>query len=290
MYQLQELDSQAIAASGFEVAVIDYSADGSEDGRLGPTGLALMHEQGIKALAYLSIGEAEQYRYYFDSSWTGWFGHPTTDAPCWLGRTNPAWRGNYKVQFWSEAWQQVVLDYLDRILLDGFDGVYLDIVDGWEYWSDPDNREIITLSPQEAADRMTELVNRVAAHARLTRGVPEFLVFPQNGEGILAFDGDGRLAPGAFVGAISGIGVEDLYFDETTPQPDSETSQRRGWLNLIRDSGRPVLVVDYVDRGTRPVAPIVADFRGLAIADGYIPYVARTDRELRLINSIPGQP
>ncbi len=54
-------------------------------------------------------------------------GQPTSAAPCWLGRTNPDWEGNHKVQYWSEDWQRIVIDYLDRIIADGFDGIYLDI-------------------------------------------------------------------------------------------------------------------------------------------------------------------
>jgi endo-alpha-1,4-polygalactosaminidase (GH114 family) len=51
-----------------------------------------------------------------------------------------------------------------------------------------------------------------------------------------------------------------------------------------------VLVVDYVDRGIRPPEAIVVDFQTKAGADDYIPYAARTDRELDEINMLDGQP
>ena len=76
-------------------------------------------------LCYLSIGEAEDYRDYWDSNWV-------EDPPEWLLSENPAWPGNYTVRYWDPAWQTIVDAQLDRILAAGFDGVYLDCVDVYE--------------------------------------------------------------------------------------------------------------------------------------------------------------
>ncbi len=73
-------------------------------------------------LAYLSIGEAEAYRSYWDTSWSA---HP----PDWLREENPHWPGNYSVDYWNDEWQGLVYSSLDAILAAGFDGVYLDRVD-----------------------------------------------------------------------------------------------------------------------------------------------------------------
>lgn len=52
----------------------------------------------------------------------------------------PHWAGNSKVEYWDPAWQAVIFGsaeaYLDRILAAGFDGVYLDIIDAYEYFED----------------------------------------------------------------------------------------------------------------------------------------------------------
>lgn len=86
-------------------------------------------------LAYLSIGEAESYREYWQRAWT--------DAPPrWLGEENPDWTGNFKVRYWDPEWQAVILGdesaYLDRILTAGFDGAYLDIIDAFEHFESED--------------------------------------------------------------------------------------------------------------------------------------------------------
>jgi len=82
-------------------------------------------------IAYMSIGEAEDYRYYWQPEWD-------SNPPSWLKGENPHWEGNYKVEYWDPLWQQIIFgtdsSYLDKILDAGFDGVYLDIIDAFEYF------------------------------------------------------------------------------------------------------------------------------------------------------------
>ncbi len=82
-------------------------------------------------ISYMSIGEAENYRYYWNASWN-------TTKPSWLNAENPDWPGNYKVQYWNKDWQNIIYgnddSYLKKILNAGFDGVYLDIIDSFEFY------------------------------------------------------------------------------------------------------------------------------------------------------------
>lgn len=82
-------------------------------------------------ICYMSIGEAENYRYYWQQNWV-------SNPPEWLLKENPNWAGNYKVQYWNPEWQKVIYgnnnSYCSKILAAGFDGVYLDIIDGFEYF------------------------------------------------------------------------------------------------------------------------------------------------------------
>jgi cysteinyl-tRNA synthetase len=82
-------------------------------------------------VCYLSIGEAEDYRYYWQPEWN-------TNKPAWLGDEDPEWKGNYKVQYWDSAWKQIIYgkqdSYLDKIISAGFDGAYFDLVDAYEYF------------------------------------------------------------------------------------------------------------------------------------------------------------
>ena len=84
-------------------------------------------------IAYMSIGEAEDYRYYWQNKWD-------SSPPAWLAEENPNWTGNYKVRYWDPVWQRIIYgegnSYLRKILDAGFDGVYLDIIDAFEYFED----------------------------------------------------------------------------------------------------------------------------------------------------------
>ena len=82
-------------------------------------------------ICYMSIGEAEDYRYYWNSGWKA-------RKPAWLTEENPHWKGNYVVKYWDPDWQKIITgndgSYQKRILGAGFDGVYLDIIDAFEYF------------------------------------------------------------------------------------------------------------------------------------------------------------
>ncbi len=70
-----------------------------------PDEIAQLKSAGKTVLAYVSIGEAEDCRWYWDSAWEN-------DPPEWLGPENPEWEGNYPVKFWYPQWVEIVMSYL----------------------------------------------------------------------------------------------------------------------------------------------------------------------------------
>jgi len=114
--------------------VIDYSKNGDDQSAFTTEEINLLQASGKIVLAYLSIGEAESYRFYWKTEWD-------TKKPNFIEQENPDWNGNYKVKYWYRSWWEKALKpYLDRILKAGFDGVYLDIIDGYYYFGTKDNR------------------------------------------------------------------------------------------------------------------------------------------------------
>ena len=87
-------------------------------------------------LAYLNVGQAEDYRSYWQSEWRA----PADSArgtPDFMVSVDPdGWPGNYPVTYWDPRWKRVLFGHraalLDQILEDGFDGVYLDWVLGYQ--------------------------------------------------------------------------------------------------------------------------------------------------------------
>ena len=275
-----------IGQSTFDYVVIEPSLDGSADGELSPAAVAVLQSSAAcdrVVLAYLSIGEAETYRDYFDPEWIGEEGRPVDGvAPAWLGPFNPEFPDNFKVRYWDADWQTVVLEALDRIIDAGYDGVYLDIIDAYEYFSSEEGGDELTRL--EARTLMIDFVARIADHARTTQGATSFLVFPQNGSDIILSD-DGELdTPGEeYLATIDGIGIEDLYFDELEAVPFDEFTERVERLALYTAREKVVLVTDYVlpaafkaeQDDTR-----VLCFYTRSLRDGFLPYAAIEDRDL----------
>ncbi len=293
LYVLQPSGAAAITAIGatsFDGVVMDYSADGGASGEFTPAEVAALRATGKVVLAYLSIGEAEDYRWYWDPAWND-DPPPDPDAPAWLGPFNPDFPNNYKVRFWQAPWQGVLFgtasgaaqSSLDRILDQGFDGIYLDIIDAFTFWFEQGER-----SRLQARQDMVALVQALAQYARVSRNRPNFLVFPQNGDDIVLDDGGNLDALGlAYLATIDGIGVEDVFYSETTAVPPAEVAFRTGVLAHYLAAGgatRKVIVVDYVWDAANPggAANInrYNDFEAQALASGYVPYAAVRDRNL----------
>lgn len=281
-YQLQNVDARLIPVE-IDVLVVDHSRDGTSSRALTPADVSALQlrsdGRSRVVLSYLSIGEAENYRSYWNREWT-------RSPPAWLGAENAAWRGNFAVQYWQPAWQRLIYDpamwsgglgdrlwrlfgapekpYLDRILEAGFDGVYLDRVDAFE--------KAAGTRPSAQAD-MIAFVRGISGYAKTRR--PGFLIMPQNGEELLAND-DYRKA-------IDGMAKEDLFYGDSgdgVANDPLETRKEIALLNSAKADGLPVFVIEYL---TNPSLQrdVAADLRGL----GFLPLFA--ERPLTLPPVLP---
>jgi len=125
----------AIAESDYDVGFMDmFFNDGT------PYSSSMIEQLKTKSngakrlvISYMSIGEAEDYRFYWQSLWS-------EETPTWLDEENKNWPGNFKVKYWEKQWQNIIFgnndSYLDRILATGFDGVYLDIIDAFYHFEE----------------------------------------------------------------------------------------------------------------------------------------------------------
>lgn len=133
-YVDKEAFVNAIAATNYDLVIVDLFFNNVA---LTASDVALLKNKanGGKRLVicYMSIGEAEDYRYYWNDSWQ-------INQPSWIAAENPDWPGNYKVNYWNDEWQGIIYkndnSYLSRITSAGFDGVYLDIIDAFEYFEE----------------------------------------------------------------------------------------------------------------------------------------------------------
>ncbi|HRJ70325.1 MAG TPA: endo alpha-1,4 polygalactosaminidase [Beijerinckiaceae bacterium] len=274
-YQLQGLDTGRAAVEAEDLLVIDYSRDGSAEGALRPAEVEALK---LKAdgerrvvVSYLSIGEAESYRYYWQKGWSmvqaGAAGREAADAqksvtecaadddegesallpapsgakvpgpnaPGWLHYENVQWKGNYYVRFWEPEWQRIIFgtptSYLDRIIDAGFDGVYLDRADVYGFWKG---------AHATSEDDMVDFIAELSAYAKARN--PDFLVILQNAEDLVRHE--------AVRDAIDSIAKEDLLFgiDHTeTENCSQEVAASTDYLKFAQAQGKPIFVVEYIN-------------------------------------------
>lgn len=125
---------QQVGATNYDVLIIDAFYEDEQLSKNEVASLKVKANGGKRlVLAYMSIGEAEDYRYYWNTDWEA-------NAPEWLVEENSEWEGNFKVKYWNSDWQGIIYSnsdsYLNKLLSSGFDGAYLDIIDAYEYFEE----------------------------------------------------------------------------------------------------------------------------------------------------------
>jgi len=243
--RLARTQAQAVAmlaACDRDLVVIDYAFDGGHESRWTPDHLRTIRagRPGRKVVAYLSIGEAEAYRFYWQKAWDAdRDGRPDAGAPAFLCPVNPDWEGNYRVRYWQDDWQTIILRYVDAILQQGFDGLYLDGVDTFEFFEEKRGKWIDNRPNGETGNTyrqdMVRWVLRIAAHACAKR--TDALIIPQNGAQLLVFP--------EYLEAVDAVAVEDLFTNGNRTQPPRETRYLVDFLDKAKGAGKPVLVVEY---------------------------------------------
>ena len=123
----------------------------------------------------------------------------------------------------------------------------------------------------QVRQEMIDFVLEISAHAKAAK--PDFAIIPQNAVRLLSLR-DSDTGPGpnrAYIAAIDGLGVEDLWYDD---------NRRAGWtagdlemIALAQKAGKFVLATSYPTQDAHQ-----ADFIARAAAGGLIPFVA--DRDL----------
>lgn len=86
-------------------------------------------------LAYMNVGRAASYQYYWRNNWT-------TGYPSWIDEPLNSEPDHYRVMFWDKGWQNIITgnqnSYLYGIIAQGFDGVVIDGTDSYKYYEGND--------------------------------------------------------------------------------------------------------------------------------------------------------
>jgi len=89
-------------------------------------------------LAYMDIGSAASYHYYWKSNWR-------EGSPFWISAPQKNDPDRYYVEYWREAWKQVITgdtnSYTYGLIAQGFDGVIIDGLETFRFFEGADDDE-----------------------------------------------------------------------------------------------------------------------------------------------------
>lgn len=261
--------AKAGADASYKSREVLFSAD--EIQRIGRNGLR-------PVLGYLNLAKIEPYRDYWVDALALMPGRDTMiqgDTP-WIGRS--LGRDGTLARFWTQDWEDILIDRVGKLMQQGIDGLFLDdVLQYFAYYSiNGEGRSSNAaagdpVSAGEFARAMMKLVGAVAAAAR-QHDCKSFIVI-NNG---VFIKGDAGVdptpsSPGAieqYLSAIDGILIESVFAGGGDDAAISILHQE------FASAGVPVLTVDFADVANVSKSETRTEIGRRALSEGFIPYVA----------------
>ncbi len=220
--------------------------------------LSALARPGRDLLAYLSVGEIEQHRPYFN--WA-------KSAGILLGE-NPNWHGSFYVDMRQESWRKRVMDELvPAILAAGFTGVFLDTLDDAPALEEQD--------PQSYGGMKTAAANLVRS---LRQSFPRMRIMVNRGYEL--FPG---IAP--FVDILLGESVYTTYDVARSGYLRVPAAQYEQQVRLLKQArqANPKLRICSLDYWDPHARNEIRRIYRVERANGFAPYVAtrELDRVVR---------
>lgn len=307
-YQLQDVSESSavdkLASSRYDMLVLeptrtDWSSDDKHFNTKGMvsqlrdfTASDSVHRKLI--IAYIDIGEAENWRWYWTWSEEWLQGEPRpADWPDYILAHDPdGWEGCFPVAYWDAEWKDIVIygknqdsspygDYnsiIDEVIKDGFDGVYLDWVEGFE------DDAVIAEGQRQGKDpaiEMIEFIAEIRDYAALRN--PDFIIIQQNAVALCEEHSE-------LFSVIDAISQEAIWYDgyafddwDASDGYDigndlSLTEYYLEYLDQYLGAGIPVFNCEYA-------LEYAGDAYNKSYDEGYVPYCTR--RALSRLTTTP---
>lgn len=307
-YQIQDLSEPGavdeLASSHYDMLVLEPTrTDWSSDDKYFDTEAMVSQLKDSRAsdgihrkliIAYIDIGEAENWRWYWTWSeeWPEGGGRPV-DWPDYILAHDPdGWEGCFPVAYWDEEWKDIVIygrnhdsglygDYnsiIDEVIKDGFDGVYLDWVEGFE------NDAVIAEAERQGRDaavEMIQFIQDIRDYATLKN--PDFIIIQQNAAALC----EGHSVLFSMIDAISQEAIwydGDAFDDWNAPDgydianDSSLTDYYLEYLAEYLEAGIPVFNCEYA-------LEYAGDAYSMSYNEAFIPYCTR--RSLSRLTTTP---
>jgi cysteinyl-tRNA synthetase len=307
-YQIQDVNRKRaldkLVGSRYDLLVLEPTrTDWSSEDKYFDTGEMVRRLKETRAhdgvhrklvLAYIDIGEAEDWRWYW--TWSGqWVeGEPRPeDWPDYILSHDPdGWEGNYPLAYWDARWKDVVIygrnqssephgnyhSVIDEVIKGGFDGIYLDWVEAFE------DESVIREARIRGIDPATEMIKFIGEMKEYAlRRNPHFIVVQQNAASLC----EGHPELFAIIDAIS---QEAVWYDGDA----TDRWNDRDGYDIENDADLVDFYLHYLDRYRAAGIPVfnceyALEDAGAAYeksyTKGYIPYCTR--RPLSRLTTTP---
>jgi uncharacterized protein (TIGR01370 family) len=204
--------------------------------------------------------------------------------PSWMGNQNPGYPGLYTVQYWNPAWEPLLFSVIDKVVTEGYDGIFLDVLDGDTEWS-IGNIEGNPVYPN-AVGAMTTLLSDIRNYISKTYPGKSFYLIGNNPTEIASANPgalrnlDAIFNEVAFYRQIPAnghvaayIGTADASYTATATAP------------LYAAAGVPVFGNDY----PTPLSDMAACFMSFSYYNslGWIPSVVTPDHSTNIFSTGP---
>ena len=282
-YQIQKQDHgdnmQKLIDSHYDLLVIDQTrsllGDENYDSKADVQALKNSKNSvgGNKiVVCYIDVGEAESYRWYWQDGWK-------IGDPEWIAGADPdGWDENYPVIFWRAEWIDIMKEYLDMIIEDGYDGIYLDWLEVYDFepvWKTAEKEDL------NVVDELTNFIRILRNYANAKD--PDFLFIAQNASELYDYP--------EYVNLFDAISQEQIWYDgggdpDSGEQPgdvpmdpeDSDTYVRD--LKEWKKQGKIVFNCEYAQKNEN----VERSYR-LGKENGFKTYVS-----LRLLDKLSDTP
>lgn len=283
IYVLAGVSAAPIAAAPVIYKVVEATSDGV--GAFWPAAtVTSMRGTGGVLLGYLDCGFCESYRPYYNAAnaaAAGWSGPTAVENGLIINPGTPVFgsgaSAEYSVQFWSPTWLTICTTWADKLIASGWDGIYLDVIDGWDYNGTASDPVVVAAGGLTAsANYMLTFVAAIRSHCVASK--PGFKLIVNGGEELFSY-GSG---PSAYSTSFDVMFKEQVCYN-SYGSPVSNANRNVEYALLVNstNAGKPVILIEYIDGGINTTtANEVADVRAWCLAHGFGYYIAASNQNL----------
>lgn len=192
-------DLDRLIASDYDLVVIDPIITENDNTDYDIVSVVeALHDSGKIVIAYMDIGQAEDFRTYWQPGWG-------IGDPVWIVGEDPdGWSGDYPVAFWWDEWRAIWFDptegLLQLLLNVGFDGIYMDWIEAYS------DENVVAFAEEDGVDPVEEMLWFIGDIADYTKDQrADFIVIAQNAPELIEVEG--------YLEVVDGIAMESIWFD-----------------------------------------------------------------------------